>query len=109
MQIHVFVGGLFVVEAGILKHNAEALACLLLFHRGIKTVELDAAAGGAQQRGKHFNGGGFPGSVRSEKREYLSLCNVEADVVDGCEISELFDQIADGNHPRRYLLCRQLP
>ena len=88
MEIHVFLGGLFVVETGILKDDAEALAGQLLLHRRIKPVQLDAAAGGAQQRGEHLDGGGFAGAVGSEKSEYLSLSDVEADVVDGGEIAE---------------------
>src|SRR5271156_6970505 len=106
MEVHVFPGGLFVVETRILKHNAKALARQLLLYRGIQAIEFDAPAGGAQQRGKHLNGGGFPGTVRSEKGEYLSLCDVETDVINGCEISELSHQMANGNHPRRNLLCR---
>src|SRR5271156_899549 len=102
MQIHVFPSGLFVVEAGILKHNAEALARQFLLYRGVEAVEFDAPAGGAQQRGEHLDGGGFPSSVRPEEGEYFSLCDVEADVIDGGEVSELSDQMADGNHPGRY-------
>ena len=77
-------------------------ACFLL-HRGIKAVQFDAAAGRAQQRGEHLDGGGLAGSVRPEEGKYLSLRDVEADVLDGGEIAECFDQMADGNHSRRYL------
>ena len=105
MEIHVLPGGLFVVETGILKDDAEALAGQLLLHRRIKSVELDTAAGGAQQRGQHLDGGGFAGAVGSEKSEDLTLRDIETDVIDGGEIAEDLDQIGDGNHPRRYLPC----
>src|ERR1700751_1300206 len=98
MEIHVFPGSLFSVQAGILKHNAKALARQLLLQGGIQAIEFDAPAGGAQQRGEHLDGGGFSGSVRSEKLEYLTLCDVEADVVDGGEITELLNQMGDRNH-----------
>ena len=89
VQVHVFVGGLLAVQAGVLKDDAEALAGLLLLHGRIKAVQFDAAAGGAQQRGEHLDGGGFAGAVGTEKGEYLSLRDVEADVLDGSEIAEV--------------------
>ena len=103
VQIHVFVGGLLAVEAGVLKDDAEALADLVLLHRGIEAVELDAAAGRAQQRGEHLDGGGLARAVRAEEGEDLALRDVEGDVVDGGEIAEAFDQMADRNHPRTSL------
>ena len=42
VQLHVFVGGLLAIEAGILEDDAEALACLALLHPGIETVEMDS-------------------------------------------------------------------
>src|ERR1700733_3185996 len=110
MQIHVFVRGLFVVEAGVLKDNPEPRTRQLLLHRGIKPVELDAPAGGPQQRSKHLDGGGFAVSVRSQESKYLSLRDVEADVIDSRDISKFLDQIADRNHPRMGPpVGRQLP
>ncbi len=100
MEIHVFPRSLFVVEARILKDDAKALAGLLLLDGGIESIELDLTAGGPQQRSKHLDGGGFAGSIGSQEGKYLSLGDVEADVADGGEISEGFNQMADRNHPR---------
>jgi hypothetical protein len=104
MQIHVLVRSLFVVQAGVLKDDTEALARQLLLHRGIQPIELDAAAGRPQQRSKHLDGGSLARSVRSQEGKYLSLRHVEADVINRREISEFFDQIADRNHLRVVLL-----
>ena len=73
---------------------------------GIKAVEFDAAAGGPQKRGEHFDGGGFAGAVRPQESEDFALRDLEGDVVDGSEIAERFDQIADGNHSRIFLLSK---
>ena len=45
MEDHVLVGGLFVVETGVLKDDAEAFPRLFLAGARIETIELDASAG----------------------------------------------------------------
>ena len=98
MEIHVFVGGEFVVDAGVLKDDAELLARGGLMGDGIEAVELHAAAGRRQQRGEHLDGGGFAGAVGAEKREDLALGDIEGDVVDGGEVAEFLDQSLGANH-----------
>jgi len=48
----------------------------------------------------------FPAPFGSEKREYFFLCNVEADVINGCEISEFLTRWLTEIIPRRYLLLQ---
>jgi hypothetical protein len=49
VKVHVFVGREFVVEARVLKDDAEAFADFVLVRGGIQTVDFDAAAGGSVQ------------------------------------------------------------
>ena len=98
VEVHVFVRGLLVVEAGILEDDAETLAGLLLADGRVEAVELDAAAGGTEQGGEHLDCGGFAGSVGAEEGEDFALGDVEGDVVDGEEIAEFFGEVVDVNH-----------
>ena len=84
--------------------DAEALPGLLLLHRWVEAVELDASAGRTQQRGQHLDGGRFAGAVGAEKGEYLSLRDVKRDVLDSGKVAEGLDQIPDGDHPDGFLL-----
>ena len=91
VEIHVLVGGEFVVDAGVLKHDAELLARGGLMGGGVETVELHVAAGGRQQRGEHLDGGGFAGAVGAQEGEDLALGDIESDIVDGGEVAEFLD------------------
>ena len=62
------------------------------------------SAGRTQQRGQHLDGGSFARAVGAEKGEYLSLRDVERDVLDGGEVAEGLDQVPDGDHPDGFLL-----
>ena len=42
----------------------------------------------------------LPAPFGPQESKYFSLRDLEADVLDGSEIAERFDQIADGNHSR---------
>ena len=59
---------------------------------------LDLAAGGFQQRGKHFDGGCLPCPVGSEEGEDFSFGHIEGDVVDSSECAEGFDKVLDADH-----------
>ena len=56
----------------------------------IEAVELDASAGGLQQRGEHLDGGGLARAVRAQEGEDLALRDVKGDIVDGGEICRRF-------------------
>ena len=73
VDLHVLPCGQIAVEAGVLKDDAEALAGLVLLGLRVEAVELDRAAGGPQQRGEHFDGGGLPCAVGAEEGEDLAL------------------------------------
>ena len=83
VDFHVFPGRQIAVEAGILKHDPEALARLVLLRLRVEPVEFNGAAGGLQQRGQHFDGGGFACPVGPEKGKDLALRHVERDIVHG--------------------------
>ena len=72
-------GGQFVVQAGVLKHDAEAFARFVLLRDRVETVELDVAAGGLEQRRQHLDRGGFAGAVRPQEGEDLASLHVEGD------------------------------
>ena len=71
VHLHVLPGGQVAVEAGVLEDDAEAPARFVLLALRIEAVQFDGAAGGLQQRGEHFDGGGFPGAVGAEEGEDL--------------------------------------
>ena len=97
VKLHVLPGGLVLVEAGVLEDDAEAAAHFLLLVHGVEAVHADAAAGGPQQRGEHFDGGGFAGSVGAEEGEDLPRADFERDVVDRHHVTELANEVLDVN------------
>ena len=48
MQLHVLPGGEILIEAGILEHDAEALAHLILVAAGVKPLDGKAPAAGRE-------------------------------------------------------------
>ena len=76
----------------------KRLAGFVLLVHGIEAVHADAAAGGPQQRGEHFDGGGFAGAVGAEEGEDLPFGHFEGDVVDCREVVEFLGQIVYLDH-----------
>src|SRR6266550_3850509 len=97
MDIHVLPGCQIAVETRILKYDAEAPPHLGLMRGGIEAVELERAAGRAQQGREHFDGRGLPGAVGTEKREDLAASYVEGDVVDRRHFPKRPDDVLDAN------------
>ncbi len=93
MNFHVLGRREFAVEAGVLKDNSEALADRVLMRLRVDAVERDGAAGGAQQRGEHFDGGGLPCSVGSKEGKDFTSRNVERDVIDGGERAKCLNEV----------------
>ena len=85
VKIHIFGGGEIVVDTGILKSDAEAFADFLGLAGGVETVDPDRAAGRAEDRGEHFDGGGFSRAVGPEEGEDLPRLHLERDGVNGAE------------------------
>jgi hypothetical protein len=81
---------------------------MLLLHRRVQPIQLDAAAGRTQQRGQHLDGRGFARAIGTEKGKYLSLRDVEADVLDGGEVAKALDQVVDRDHPANPPVRRQI-
>src|ERR1700744_254165 len=98
MQLHVFPRPEFTVEAGILKDDAEALAHLVVMGPGIEPIQRNAAAGGLEQGGEHFDGGGFSGSVGTEEGEDFAFCDLERNIIDSGEGAEGLDEILNTDH-----------
>src|SRR5580658_124293 len=98
VESHVLVSGLFVIETGILKNDAEALARFFLAGTRIKAIQHDAAAGRLEKGGEHFDGGCLARAVRSEEGEDLALGYVKGDIADGGEIPKGLYQVLNLNH-----------
>ena len=49
----------------------------------VQPVQLDAAAGGLQQGGEHFDRGRLAGAVRPQERDDLAPLDFKGDVVHG--------------------------
>ena len=98
MESHVLVSGLFVIETGILKDDAEALSRLFLAGARIEAIQLDASAGRLQEGREHFDGGCLARAVRSQEGEDLALGYLKGDIADGGEISKGFYQVLNRNH-----------
>ena len=65
------------VEAGVLEHDAEALARLVVLLLRVEAVQFNGAAGGFQQRREHLDGGGLPRAVGAEEGKDLPLRHFE--------------------------------
>ena len=98
VQFHVFDRGQILVEAGILKHDAESLPHFVLLLDGIHAVDLQRSAGGSQQSRQHFDGCGFSGAVRAEKGENFAFGHVKRHVVYGCKVTKLLHQLLYSDH-----------
>ena len=68
-----------------------------LFPR-IQPVDDDSSPRRRQQRRQHPDGRRLARAVRTEKREDLTLGDVEGDAVDSGDVTERLDQIVDVNH-----------
>src|ERR1700733_4270674 len=98
MESHVLVSSLLVIEAGILKDNAEALSRFFLAGARIETIQLDASASRLQEGREHFDGGGLARAVRSQEGKNLALGYVKRDIADRGEISKGLYQVLNRNH-----------
>ena len=67
-------------------------AVIAPFPDDIKPVNSRFAGGGGQQCTQHVNGCCLAGTVRAQEAEYLSLGNIERDIVYRNQFSKLFDQ-----------------
>ncbi len=83
---------------GSWKTMPNALAYRVLMRLRIEAVEFDGAAGGAQQRGKHFDGGGFSCSVWTKEGEDLACRDVKRDIVDGGKRAECLYKVLHPDH-----------
>lgn len=88
MELQVFERGEFVIKAGVLEDDTEALADFVLLIGGIEPVNFDFPAGGAEQSRQHFDSGGFPGAVGPEKRENFTHADLERDIADGLDLAK---------------------
>ena len=98
MNLHVFPGGEFAIEAGVLKNDAKPLARLILMRHRVEAVQLDSPARRPQKSCQHFDCGGLACSVRTEKSEYLAFADLKGDVFDGGEITKGLDQALNVDH-----------
>ena len=101
VNVHVFAGGEFVVETGILEYDAEAFARFVLLFGRIEAVEREAVAGGFQQRREHLDRGRFACAVGAEKSKKFARFDRECDATDGTEVAEGLHQILDADHVAR--------
>ena len=61
------------VETRVLKDDAKAAPHFVLLALRVEPIDLDDAAGGLEQRGQHFDGGGLAGAIGAQKREDFTL------------------------------------
>src|SRR4051794_36981184 len=93
MDFHVFGGGQFAIKTWVLKDDAEALTDGILVRLRIDAVEGNSAAGGAQQRSQHFDGGGLPCPIGTEEGKDFARRHVERNIVDGGERAKGFYEV----------------
>jgi hypothetical protein len=98
VELHVFVRRQFLVEARILKHDAEAPPHFGRLRDRVQAVDFERSAGRREQRRQHLDRRRLAGAVGAEEREDLALSDVERDVVDGRHLSVLLHQVSYANH-----------
>src|SRR6202021_798627 len=64
---------------------------------GVEAEDLDAAGGGCQETGEHFDGCGFSCSVGAEESEELARRDGEVDVLNGGEVAETAGEACSGD------------
>jgi hypothetical protein len=64
---------------------------------GVKAKDLNGAGGGSEKAGKHLDGGGFAGSVRTEEAEELAGGDGEVDVLNGGKVAETAGEACRGD------------
>ena len=93
VEFHIFPGGEFVIEGGVLENDAEGFADGGGVGGGVVAIDDERAGGGAEEGGEHFDGGGFAGAVGAEKGEAFAAGDIEGDVIDGGEVAEFFGEV----------------
>jgi hypothetical protein len=85
------------LDRKFLKYDADAVAqpSKVLSLPGIHAEHLDGAAIALQEALKDFDARRLTGAVGAEKGEDLTALDVEADVVNGFEVSVRLAQIVD--------------
>jgi len=63
----------------------------------VKAEDLNAAGGGGEESGEHFDGGGFAGAVGAEEAEELTRRDGEVDVLNGGEIAKTSGEVGGGD------------
>ena len=94
-EVDVLFHGEIVVERELLRHVADVLADLFGILGDVEAGHGAPAGGGRQQPAEHADDGGFAGAVGTQETEDLALVHLEGDVIDGHEIAEGLDQVAD--------------
>lgn len=92
MQLHVFESGQFVIQAGILKYDAEGTSHQPLLALGIMSIDAKGAARRIQDRSEHFDGCRFSRSIGAQEPKNLPFRNGEGDVIHRAKIPVLLDQ-----------------
>ncbi len=98
VQFQVFERRQFIVETGILKDDAKALADLILLVRRIETVDFDLAAGRPQQCSQHFDSGGFTRAIRSEEGKDFAHADLKRNVANRLNLAKSFREMFNPDH-----------
>src|ERR1039457_5638717 len=92
-EVEVLADGQIVVEGELLRHVTYALTNCFGPQVSLRARELHGSAGWFQQTAEHADGGGLAGTVGSEETVDFAVANLEADVVNRGEFSELLDEV----------------
>ena len=110
VQFHVLVRREFVVQAGVLEHDAEGAADGHGFAHRVVAGDPDLPRGRREDGGQDLDRRRLAGAVWAEERPDRALGDAEGDAVHGLERAECLRQVVDFDHRRHrgWVLCTQL-
>ena len=91
MEFHVFKGGLFAVEAGILEDDSEGSPGFVFLDRGVKSIEFDFSAGRISRVVSILMVVVLPAPLGPRKAKISPVCDIEGNVFYRGEVAEFLD------------------
>lgn len=95
MVLHVLADGEVLVQGDVLLGDADVAPGRDVVRGGVVPGDEDLPRGRTLNRGYGAYGRGLAGPVGSEEAEDLALADIECQTVDGGEVAEADDEVAD--------------
>ena len=102
VEFHIFDGLEIIVNTEEIGHITDLPLYLLTLCKGIDSINIYITAARRNQACHHLHGGGLSCAVMAYKAKYLTLINLEVQMIHRTESAEVFIEIFNSQH-RRHL------